>query len=265
MNSFKKTLGNILYGITSFISFVFDLLIFIVNTIVVFVRSIAKGFGALLSMGGCILIFLFMGPFGFLFLFNPVVIFIILSFIIIPILGTKFVSYLKYIRYTITEYLYDRSDYLMSGKESTFRSFNEYGNKYKKMEYERKRQEQEKRRAEQQKQWEERFNQWYQYQNSQSSYKNYENEQWQQNKSGYGSTFGDPTTDFKNKYEKSCDLLEIGYDSDKYEVKLAYRKKAKENHPDLNKSPDATRKFQEINEAYEFLSDGNIERYKSIN
>ena len=49
-----------------------------------------------------------------------------------------------------------------------------------------------------------------------------------------------------------------------YEIKLAYRKKAKKYHPDLNKSPDATEMFQRINEAYEFLSDENIERYKNI-
>lgn len=259
MNLLKKGLGNILYGITSFISIIFDFLIFIVNIIVTFVRSIVRGFGALLGMGGCLLIVLFMGPFGFLALLNPTVFLVILFFIIFPILGTKFVSYLKYIKYTITEYLYDRSEHLISGKQSKFRSFNEYGNKYKDMEYERKRREQEKRRAEQQRQWEERFNQWYRYQSSQGSYTNYGTG------SGYGQTYMDPTTDFKNKYKESCDLLGIGYDADKYEVKLAYRKKAKENHPDLNRSQDATKKFQQINEAYEFLSDGNIERFKSMN
>ena len=39
------------------------------------------------------------------------------------------------------------------------------------------------------------------------------------------------------------------------EIKSAYRKKAKEFHPDINKSPDASDKFKEINEAYEVLSD----------
>lgn len=72
-------------------------------------------------------------------------------------------------------------------------------------------------------------------------------------------------TEFKQKYEKSCDILDLPYDTDKYQVKLAYRKKAKENHPDINRSPDATSKFQEINDAYGFLSDENIERYKRMN
>ena len=36
-------------------------------------------------------------------------------------------------------------------------------------------------------------------------------------------------------------------------VKDAYRKSASQWHPDKNKSPDATAKFQQINNAYELL------------
>ena len=39
------------------------------------------------------------------------------------------------------------------------------------------------------------------------------------------------------------------------EVKKAYRKLARTYHPDLNKGPDAERRFKEINEAHEVLSD----------
>jgi len=187
-------------------------------------------------------------------------------FVIFPILGTKFVSYLKYIKYSITEYLFDRADNLSKGKKNTFESFNEYGNKYKRMEEERLRREQQQRQSEQQRQWEEKFKQWNEYQNSQRSSGGY-GDYWGsgQNNNGYGGqTYANPTIDFKSKYEKSCDLLGTTYDSDKYQVKLAYRKKAKEYHPDINKSPDATKMFQEINDAYEFLSDDNIERYKNM-
>ena len=59
-------------------------------------------------------------------------------------------------------------------------------------------------------------------------------------------------------------MLGINYAADKYEIKLAYRKKAKEYHPDINKAANATEMFQKINDAYEFLNEDNIERYKKL-
>ena len=41
------------------------------------------------------------------------------------------------------------------------------------------------------------------------------------------------------------------------EVKKAFRRLARQYHPDVNKSPDAEAKFKEINEAYEVLSDSD--------
>ena len=51
------------------------------------------------------------------------------------------------------------------------------------------------------------------------------------------------------------------------EIKSAYRQLAKKYHPDLNKTPEASEKFKEINEAYSVLSDkqkrANYDQYGS--
>lgn len=51
------------------------------------------------------------------------------------------------------------------------------------------------------------------------------------------------------------DVLGISKSASEDEIKKAYRKLAKQYHPDVNKAPDAEAKFKEINEAYEVLSD----------
>ncbi len=257
-----KFTGNIVYGTARFLEIVLNLIIYIAEFMVVFVKNIARAFGALIGMGGCLLIFFFISPFGLFVLFNPVTILLILFLVVFPILGTKFISYLKYIKYVVTEYLYDRADFLISGKKEEFKSFNEYGNKYRKMEEEKERAERERRRKQQQKEWEERFKQWNQYQNFGGSSSS---GSWGGNSNYGGNTYVNPSISFKEKYKNSIALLDVPIDADKYQIKLAYRKKAKELHPDINKAPDATEKFQEVSDAYDFLSDENIERYKSMN
>lgn len=51
------------------------------------------------------------------------------------------------------------------------------------------------------------------------------------------------------------EVLGINKTATQDEIKSAYRKLAKQYHPDLNKSPDAPAKFKEVQEAYEVLSD----------
>lgn len=55
----------------------------------------------------------------------------------------------------------------------------------------------------------------------------------------------------KNYYE----ILGLTPDSDSQDVKSAYRKLARKYHPDVNKTPDSEKKFKDVLEAYEVLSD----------
>jgi len=51
------------------------------------------------------------------------------------------------------------------------------------------------------------------------------------------------------------DILGVSKNAPKEELRKAYRKQALEWHPDRNKSSNAEKKFKEINQAYEVLSD----------
>lgn len=53
------------------------------------------------------------------------------------------------------------------------------------------------------------------------------------------------------------EVLGVGKDAAPSDIKKAYRKKAKQYHPDVNKDADAEDKFKEVQEAYEILSDDN--------
>lgn len=50
-------------------------------------------------------------------------------------------------------------------------------------------------------------------------------------------------------------ILDIRPDAGQAEIKRAFRRKAREYHPDVNPSPDAERRFKQVNEAYQVLSD----------
>ena len=55
-------------------------------------------------------------------------------------------------------------------------------------------------------------------------------------------------------------ILGISRSADAKEIKSAYRKLAKQYHPDANPGKDTTEKFQEINRAYEVLTDPDLKR-----
>jgi len=56
------------------------------------------------------------------------------------------------------------------------------------------------------------------------------------------------------------ELLGVARDADSEEIKKAFRRKARECHPDVSNAPDAEEKFKELNAAYDVLSDPNKRR-----
>src|SRR5215213_3012472 len=51
------------------------------------------------------------------------------------------------------------------------------------------------------------------------------------------------------------EILGVGRNASDDEIKGAFRKLARQYHPDVSKEPDAEEKFKEVNEAYGVLSD----------
>ncbi len=54
--------------------------------------------------------------------------------------------------------------------------------------------------------------------------------------------------------------LGVSREATKEEIQASYRKLAREWHPDVNKSPEAEKRFKEISEAYDTLSDPETRR-----
>lgn len=63
--------------------------------------------------------------------------------------------------------------------------------------------------------------------------------------------FGEITMEFKDYYK----IMGVKRDATHDEIKRAYRKLARQYHPDVSKEPDAEARFKEIGEAYEVLKD----------
>lgn len=60
------------------------------------------------------------------------------------------------------------------------------------------------------------------------------------------------------------EVLGVGKNADKEEIKRAYRRLARKYHPDVNKDPGAEDLFKEVNRAYEVLSEPETRDRKSV-
>lgn len=254
MNLLKKIYGSFLYYLAKFLDLIFGGLIGLFDFAVGLVEGVKNLIFTLLYFG-CV--FFVLAPLLIPVLLHPVTILIFLVLMGFPLLGKGAVSYLKYLQYSVTEYLYDKAEYYKTGKE-TSSSFKDYQEAYKRLQEEnRRRYYEERKRAE-----EEMFRQAFEdfFRQRGTYYGGYSQGQGQYT----GGQYSSPLNDFVEKYEKAIQTLEVDQNADQYQIKLAYKKMAKKYHPDLNHDPGATEKFQEINAAFEFLTEENIKRYAQL-
>lgn len=254
----KKIWGNVLFRIGKITEAIFNGLIYLMEAILklgIAARMFVLPIVVLVGLA------IFAMPLILVFILTPggITLALTIAFILLlPFLGRKGSSWLKYAKYVVTEYLYAKSDYYRFGRGSGKGSFSDYSNAYKRKQEEEFEKERQRQREEQNAYWNQVFEEFFRQNGSYNGQGGYTG-----GYGGYQSSYN-PMGDFKSKYEKSCDILGVSYSTDIYEVKLNYRKLAKKYHPDLNKEPGADEKFKEITEAYDFLSEDNIKRYKNL-
>src|SRR3954447_5972865 len=56
------------------------------------------------------------------------------------------------------------------------------------------------------------------------------------------------------------EVLGVSKNAEQSEIQRAYRKLARQHHPDVNKDPSAEARFKEISEAYDVLSDPELRK-----
>lgn len=155
-------------------------------------------------------------------------------------------------------------------KRNTRKSYDQYKKEYideqnRKYEEQRRRDEEERRRRQEyeNERWRQIFEEYFERAGRNAG--GYQGGSQGSNNGGYRPGGGyNPFPQFKQQYESACDVLGVPYSADYSQIKSAYRKLAKKYHPDLSTENNAEEMFKKINNAFEFLSEENVRRYKSI-
>lgn len=250
MKTINKILGKTLYLMTKVLEAVFTITIRILETVILFTKGVSKGLFLILSMGGCLFFIIFAIPLGIRILTDPYAMGILLFLIFFPLLGGRFLNQLKKQKFLFTSFLYNLSNHLINPQNYSYRTFSDYKQTYEQAERDyRKEQERRyyERQQQQQRAWNEQFNQW------QSQGARGRGQYYQQGRNHH--SFGGAQVNYQQKYKESLEILGVSQDADDQQLKAAYRKKAKKYHPDINSDPNATKKFQQINDAYKFLQE----------
>ncbi len=253
----KKILGKIIYNISRLLDLTLGFLIDILETVLSVMKTLGRAFlGLIAFIFFFTMMFMFGGLLGILLI--PTALKLFLIFIVIPFFLEYIVEGLKLVKYGLTEYLYDVSNSLIDNKKKRLQGFISYFEEYINIKRERKRRAEEERiryeQARRQAQ-EEAWRRFFEQATGAGGFNT---------NTGYGNNTGVFDIGFKEKYEASCDILGVNYNASKDDIRKAYRSLAKKYHPDLNKSEDATEKFQEINMAHDFLNEENIMKYRNL-
>lgn len=208
-----------------------------------------------------LLLFIFTGP-------GIILLLVLLLPIIISMLGKGSLRKLYQWQYATNKFLYAYANDMINDTNNR-RPYSVYKQEYidelnRKFEEQRRREEEARRRRQQaeNERWERIFEEYF---NSfgggaytGGSYDGRNTGRYQ-NPGGYN-----PFSQFKSQYEQACDVLGVSYNAEYSEIKSAYRKLAKKYHPDLSKENNAEEMFKKVNNAFEFLSEENVRRYKNM-
>src|SRR5690554_1560075 len=159
MKRVRSLLGSLISGIARIHGRVLDGLVYMLETGVLLVRSFLKGCAILFGMGGCLAVFLLIGPVGSWLIRHPLALIILLLILIFPIIGAISITFLKNFKAVSTRYLQNLAAWLKDPQQHRYRSYQTFKQAYRRAQEEAAHREQA-RRARQQQEWAERFQQW---------------------------------------------------------------------------------------------------------